>query len=76
MRSAGLPERPSKTAARQPGEPRAAVLHCHLLDAPAPTLAAEPWERETKTRAAVRARVVSALRAGIELWQARLGTSL
>ena len=63
--------RPLMAAARQPGEPRAAVLHCHLLDAPAPSLAAEP--RETPTRAAVRARVMSALRAGIELWQARLG---
>ncbi|KAK9835406.1 hypothetical protein WJX81_007637 [Elliptochloris bilobata] len=69
-RALGLRARPRKAAARQPGEPRAAVLHCHLLDAPPPSLASDPGE--TPTRAAVRARIMSALRAGIELWQVNL----
>ena len=59
--------RPRKAVGRQPGDPRAVVLHCHLLDAPPPSLAPEP--RETPTRAAVRAKIERSLRAGIEFWQ-------
>lgn len=65
--AAGLPVRPRKAVGRQPGDPRAVVLHCHLLDAPPPSLAPEP--RETPTRAAVRAKIERSLRAGIEFWQ-------
>lgn len=52
-----------------PGEPRAAVLHCHLMDAPAPSLARAA--ADTPVRAAVRERIMRAVRAGVELWQAR-----